>query len=261
MTILRPLHVLSFLPVHWQRALRDCPVERVRRGMSGAQLFRFRDTRWGELYLKVADADGVADLRAEAERTRWLRNAGATVPEILWSDGQVAAVLMTALAGTHPEQSPQPVATVIEHLARGLRALHALPLADCPFDETAAARLALARRMIAEDQIDNENFDERNRGLAPILLYQRLAASVPRPDLTVVHGDATFDNILIDDGRVGFVDCGRAGRGDRYLDLEAVTSDIDAHFGEEWIEPFARAYGIKLDAAKLRFFDDLYELF
>ena len=92
----------------------------------------------------------------------------------------------------------------------------------------------------------------------------RLAADAPRitEDIVLVHGDATFDNLLIDrDGNLGFIDCGHAGRGDRTLDLEAVTSDIEEHFGPQWIEHFARSYGTALNPAKLRFFDDLYELF
>lgn len=255
-------HVLSLLPGRWQRELRQCPVERVRRGMSGAALYRFPDSRQGELYLKVADADGVADLRAEVERTQWLRNAGTTVPEVLWSNGRSGAVLMTALPGAHPEQLRQPVAAIVEHLAHGLRALHSIAVADCLFDETTPVRLKRANQMIARGEIHNEHFDERNRQISPLALYRRLVATMPQPDLVVVHGDATFDNILIDDkGRVGFIDCGHAGRGDRYLDLEAVTSDIGQHFGSQWIEPFARAYGTPLDVNKLRFFDDLYELF
>jgi aminoglycoside 3'-phosphotransferase II len=264
MPTLRATHVLSLLPTRWQRELRDCPIQRVQRGKSGAQLFRFRDSRCGELYLKVAEPNDPV-LRAELERTRWLMKAGASVPEVLWSDGRSAAVLMTALPGSHPEQQlRQPVAAIVDQLARGLHALHAIPIADCSFDETTATRLALARQMIAQGQIHSENFDERNRRIAPIALYRRLVATMPQlpPDLVVVHGDATFDNILIDDeGHVGFIDCGRSGRGDRYLDLEAMTSDIEDHFGSQWIEPFARCYGITLDLGKLRFFDDLYELF
>jgi kanamycin kinase/aminoglycoside 3'-phosphotransferase-2 len=79
----------------------------------------------------------------------------------------------------------------------------------------------------------------------------------------LVHGDATFDNILIDaEGGIGFIDCGHAGRGDRYLDLHAITSDVGEHFGPEWVETFATRYNnIKLDRSKLLFFSDLYELF
>ncbi|MGH7248223.1 MAG: phosphotransferase, partial [Pseudomonadota bacterium] len=80
--------------------------------------------------------------------------------------------------------------------------------------------------------------------------------------IVVVHGDAKFDNMLIDDdGNVGFIDCGHVGRGDRYLDLEATISDVDEHFGPAWIGMFARDYGVQLDPAKLQFFSDLYELF
>jgi aminoglycoside phosphotransferase len=79
----------------------------------------------------------------------------------------------------------------------------------------------------------------------------------------VVHGDATFDNLLIDDAEnVGFIDCGHAGRGDRYLDLATMVADIDAYFGPDCIPLFARSYGhAAFDARKLEFFNDLYDLF
>ena len=144
---------------------------------------------------------------------------------------------MTALPGAHPEQLRQPVAAIVEHLAHGLRALHSIAVTDCPFDETTPVRLARAEQMIARGEIHNQHFDERNRRLSPLALYPRLVATMPQPDLVVVHGDATFDNILIDaTGHIGFIDCGHAGRGDRYLDLEAVTNDIaEAVCGAELI--------------------------
>jgi aminoglycoside 3'-phosphotransferase II len=79
----------------------------------------------------------------------------------------------------------------------------------------------------------------------------------------VTHGDATFDNILIDaNGRVGFIDCGRAGRADRYVDLSLLALQIDEHLGARWISQFREAYGIaRRDHCKAAFFDDLYELF
>jgi aminoglycoside phosphotransferase len=100
--------------------------------------------------------------------------------------------------------------------------------------------------------------------LAPQFIYTRLIRTVPeREDIVVVHGDATFDNLLIDDAEnVGFIDCGHAGRGDRYIDLATIVADIDAHFGPDCISLFARSYGQAMfDARKLEFFHDLYELF
>ena len=95
-------------------------------------------------------------------------------------------------------------------------------------------------------------------------IYDRLLRTRPASeDLVLVHGDATFDNILIDpDQNIGFIDCGHAGRGDRYLDLAAITEAIADHFGPAWVGTFGRAYGnVTLDAARLAFFSDLYELF
>jgi len=258
--------LLAALPQSWPRKLDGYRFQSVKHGMSDAQVFRLRGAASQTLYLKAAPPDALAEFRGEIERTRWLSARSVRVPEILdaFDDGRLGVALMTALPGAHPHETAMPVAAVVAHLARGLRALHAIAAADCPFDETMAERLARARTAIAEGNVDPGEFDERNLGYSPLEIYETLARDAPRiaQDIVLVHGDATFDNLLIDGGgNLGFIDCGHAGRGDRYLDLEAVTSDIDEHFGPQWIEPFARHYGITLDAATLDFFDDLYEFF
>ena len=274
MAAMQRKELLAALPQSWRRMLGDFRFQSVEHGMSDARIFRLRNPASQTFYLKAAMSDGMSDgksdalseFRSEIERTRWLSTRNVRVPEILdlFDDGRIGAALMTALPGSHPHELAQPPAEIVAHLARGLRALHARAAADCPFDETTAARLARARAMIDENRIDPNAFDERNVGRSPLEIYRRLAADAPRipNDIVIVHGDATFDNLLIDaEGTLGFIDCGHAGRGDRYLDLEAVTSDIEEHFGVQWVEEFARCYDVTLDPAKLRFFDDLYEFF
>jgi aminoglycoside phosphotransferase len=142
--------------------------------------------------------------------------------------------------------------------------VHSVPVLDCPFDETVTTRLERAREAIERGLVEPEEFDERNRNLTPEQLYAALLQIVPEHEsLAVVHGDATFDNLLIDDeGKIGFIDCGHAGRGDRYLDLATAVMDIREHFGPDWIARFAAAYDrTRLDMSKLNFFSDLYELF
>ena len=258
--------LFAVLPQAWRQKLGDYRFQSVKRGMSGAQIFRLHGRSGQALYLKAATQGALPELRDEIERTRWLSARNIAVPDILdvFDDSRCGVALMTALPGSHPLEAAQPPTEIIVHLARGLRALHALPAAGCPFDETTAARLARARAMIETGHVDPGEFDDRNRGRSPLEIYRQLTAHAPRlaPDIVLIHGDATFDNLLIDaGGNLGFIDCGHAGRGDRYLDLEAVTSDIEEHFGPQWLEPFARHYGIALDAEKLRFFDDLYEFF
>ncbi len=259
---------LSALPASWRRALRRFAIEQIGRGMSAANLFRLRDDSRGEwLYLKIYRGESApAELRNEVERTKWLARRGVMVPRFLrlCEDSLLAAGIMTALPGCHPQHARMPLPKLMRQLAEGLRKLHSIPARDCPFYETVDVRLARARAAIAEGLVDPEYFSERNQGLAPQAIYTRLIRTVPEhEDIVVVHGDATFDNLLIDDAaNVGFIDCGHAGRGDRYFDLATIVDDIDSHFGPDCIPLFARSYGhAAFDARKLEFFNDLYELF
>ena len=266
--VLMAQDALSALPESWRRALRRFAIKPIGHGMSDANLFRLRDdVRAERLYLKVHRGEAAqTELRNEVERTKWLAARGIMVPRFvrLCEDGLLAAVLMTALPGRHPQHAHIPLPELIRQLAEGLRKLHSIPASDCPFDETVRARLARARSAIAEGLVDPDYFSERNQGLAPQAIYTRLMRTVPEhEDIVVVHGDATFDNLLIDDaGNVGFIDCGHTGRGDRYLDLATMVADIDAYFGPDCIPLFARSYGhAAFDERKLGFFTDLYELF
>lgn len=269
---LRLDEALRRLPSCWRAAVAGCAIEPAA-GMGGAPVFRLSDERGGCRYLKLAWGREAQRLRAEIARTEWLASRHVRVAEFLMKTctDEVVACLMTAVPGRSLTSEPAGTTTfdlpaAARAIGRGLARLHGVPVADCPFDEMPRIRLARAFDDIAHGRIDASQFDDRNAGVAPDTLYRRLAGIVPvaaDDDIVVVHGDATLDNMLIGpDGELGFLDCGHAGRSDRYLDLAVVEMDLHAAFGRDSVEAFIAAYGIRhWDDRKAAFFRDLYELF
>jgi aminoglycoside 3'-phosphotransferase-2 len=270
---LQSYDALHLLPCDWRAMLAGHAVEPAA-GMGGAFVFRVSEPS-GCRYLKLAAGQQAAALRQEIARTEWLSSQHVRVPELLMKacTDEVTAVLMTALPGRHLSPGDIPpghrarvdgdLPALVRAIGRGLARLHALPAADCPFDEMPRTRLARAREAIDRNQVDASQFDDRNAGVTPEMLYQRLAGAVPAPeDVVVVHGDATLANMLIGpDGQLGFIDCANAGRSDRYLDLAVAEMDLHAGFGPEAASGLIAAYGIHWDERKAAFFRDLYELF
>ena len=145
-----------------------------------------------------------------------------------------------------PNTCPLPPAQVATIVGRAFARLHKLSVKACPFDETIATRLARAKDNIARGLIEPEEFDDRNRGVAPEAICERLMRRPPAEDIVVVHGDATLSNVLIDDdGQAGFVDCGHCGRSDRYQDLALLAADIAENFGPRHVAAFRKAYGLE----------------
>lgn len=256
--------VLLLLPPDWRAALAGQAIERAA-GMGGAAVYRVSDPAGGSRFLKLARGPGAALLRQEIVRTEWLSSHHVCVPEFLMTafTDDVTAVLMTAVPGRHLTPGAGDLHARVCAIGRGLARLHALPAADCPFDEMPRTRLARARQAIARNEVDSGQFDSRNAGVTPETLYRRLAGAVPPEDVVVVHGDATLENLLIGpDGELGFIDCGSAGRSDRYVDLALAEMDLRAAFGHDAAEGFIAAYGIRdWDDRKAALFRDLYELF
>ena len=172
-------------------------------------------------------------------------------------------MMTAALAGVAVGDCARPVREVVECLGHGLAGLHALPASACPFDESIGVRLAWARTLVAQGLVDQNHFAERNRHASP----QQLSEARGKPaGLRGPGGGPRRRNFCQSADRrrrqARFIDCGQAGRGDRYLDLELITSEIAENFGAEWVEVFTRSYGAAgWDAAKAAFFADLYELF
>lgn len=260
--------VVRLLPPRFRSALRNHAAT-PSPGMGGASVFRVSGPAGDCHYLKVACGPEAEALADEIARTRWLSSRGIRVPRFVMTaaTGMVTACLMTAVPGRPPAHGGRHGANAAVHaIGRGLARLHAVPGADCPFDEMPATRLARARHDIDRGLIDGSGFDARNAGVTPAALYRRLASTVPataEADVVVVHGDATLANMLIGpDGELGLIDCGRAGRSDRYVDLAVAEMEVSATFGRDAARALVTAYRLGAwDDRRAAFFRDLYELF
>lgn len=235
-------------------------------GEAGAAVYRLHAAGRSDLYLKHGDghvADAVTD---EMARMRWLGRHVAT-PEVrgFVLDEAGAWLLMSAVPGRTAYQilAEEPVLgpAIVAALAAHLRALHAIPVAACPFDSGHQVRMTLARARIDARLVDEDDFGAMHEGWTAEQVWDVMTALLPlAPDPVVTHGDYSLDNILIAGGQVaGVIDLDRVGIADRYQDLAILADSLD-EFGLR--ERLFDAYGIpEPDARKLRFHLCLDEMF
>lgn len=155
-------------------------------------------------------------------------------------------------------------AQVVVLLADALRALHALPVAGCPFDHRLASRLPEVAARVAAGLIDADDFDDERLGQSAEQVYAELIATCPADeDLVVTHGDACLPNLMAVDGRFsGFIDCGRLGVADRCQDLALAARSLVHNYGDtRWVAPLLARYGIGADERRLAFYRLLDEFF
>ncbi|MEV0341669.1 phosphotransferase [Nocardia sp. NPDC050713] len=199
---------------------------------------------------------------AEHDRLDWLRVRGIRVPEVAAFAEDVlvladaGAPSLAARESDGRTASPS-IGTIMGEL---LRRLHALPIAECPFDGRLDTVLAQARRHVLEGLVDPDDFDDDNSDLAPEQVLDRLLAERPRTeDLVVAHGDFTPPNVL-ENGIL--LDVGGLGVADRYRDLALAERDLREDFGDDEVRAFFAAYGLDApDRARLDYYRLLDELF
>ncbi|HVV22978.1 MAG TPA: aminoglycoside 3'-phosphotransferase [Pseudonocardiaceae bacterium] len=218
--------------------------ERVTIGHSGAVV-----TRRAGVYRKESATD---DLVGEGERLTWLRSHGIPAPDVLECR---PGLLMTAEVPGRSAAEPWPAhqrPRIVDALADLTRALHALPVADCPFDRTLSVTIPEA---LAAD-VDDLGDPAADR-LVATLLDTRPAAE----DLVVCHGDLCVPNVLFDPvtcAVTGVIDTGRLGVADRWVDLAITTRSLagalNPQYGPAAADRYLARYGIAPDPAKIAFY-------
>ena len=235
-------------------------------GEAGATVHRLHAPGRPDLYLKHGAGDIADAVTDEMVRMRWLGGRLAT-PEVrgFVLDDAGAWLMMSAVPGRTAYQvladesaDPEPI---VAALAEHLRALHNVPLADCPFNSSHTVRMARARGRIDAGLVDEGDFGDAHEGWTAERVWTKMLALLPlSPDPVITHGDYSLDNILIKDMRVsGMIDLDRVGIADRYQDLSILADSLD-EFGLR--DHMFAAYGIdEPDARKVRFHLCLDEMF
>jgi kanamycin kinase len=212
-------------------------------------------------FVKWAPAGSGLDLASEVVRLRWAARS-TPVPVVLEHDGNDDGEwLLTAGLPGRSAVDPRWLADpgpAVDAIGAGLRALHdALPVAECPFDWSAGARVAV----VQPDLMRRERFSPEHAALPPAEVLARLA-DVPDVDrLVVCHGDACAPNtLLLDDGRwSGHVDLGTLGVADRWADLAVATWSTGWNYGPGWESRLLAAYGVEPDRERMTYYRLLWD--
>jgi len=183
---------------------------------------------------RVRGGAAVAELLGERDRQAWLAHVGVPAPQVVeWTATEDGATLVSTTVPGVPASSVG--AADAERAMRGIGALLAglhRVAATCPFDRRLGVTVPLARAAVAAARVDLDDLDEQRAGRAPSSLLEELErrAAGRAEDVVLCHGDASLPNLFLDPSTwepTGFVDVGRLGVADRYLDLALVLRSMD----------------------------------
>ncbi|MBB6210467.1 kanamycin kinase [Novispirillum itersonii] len=199
---------------------------------------------------------------------RWLAGR-LSVPEVVaTAETDHGAFMITRALPGDPLFTRIDAGKPVEGLfLEALRLVQAVPVAECPFDAGVFPRLTeldylLAQGLAAED-IDLSPWP----GLTgPEDLRAHLHATRPAEDSgedpVFSHGDLGDSNILIDSREtLHFIDLGRGGRADRWLDIAFLCRNLREEVSAEAEQAFLRQLGRPDAPDRRRFFEQLDELF
>jgi kanamycin kinase len=210
------------------------PVEFTWRNQLGGLTFRT-----GDRYVKWYPTSSGLDLGRERDRLSWI-SARHPAPRVVdfGVDAHGQWMVTEALTGEHavgPRWQAEP-RKAIQAMATGLRALHAIPIADFPVEWTSQSWV----------------------GRAPA----SLGARPPLDGPVLVHGDACAPNTLVSASGewTGHVDFGDLAIGDRWADLAVASLSLDWNFGEGHQAQFFDCYGIEPDQRHIAYYRELWNL-
>lgn len=222
------------IPALVQELAGGFPADLVWRNDLGGLTFRV-----GDRFVKWNPRRTGIDLDLERVRLDWI-SSRHPAPRVLahGSDDEGQWLVTAALVGDSAVgdawRARRPEA--IRAIAQGLRAIHAISIADFP-----------------------------PRWTPEVWVGRRPRSLEPRPPIdepVLVHGDACAPNTLISASGAwtGNVDFGDLAVGDRWADLAIASLSLDWNFGEGHQGELFDAYGIVPDETRIRYYRALWQL-
>lgn len=195
---------------------------------------------------------------------QWL-SGKLKVPEVVLTaqDEQQEYMITRAVPGVPLSSLVENKRPVLALFQEALRQVQAVPIADCPFDSGAAARLRELVFLLGHGLIDEDyDFSAWPKLSTPQDLLAHLHASAPQEDLVFSHGDLGDSNIFVSErDELYFIDLGRGGKADRWLDIAFVHRNLREDVSPRSARQFLAALDRPDVAAKRTFFEQLDELF
>lgn len=235
-------------------------------GRSEASVLLLRRAGAPDLVLKSEAAGPFAELPGEVQRLRWLSSVGLPAPTVIAEahGGSRYWLLMSAVEGENLACLRAEPSVIVDMAAAALRRLHAVDVVDCPYHRGLDHMLSLARARMHAGLVDETDFDDERQGRSAADLMDELIRRRPSETRTVVvHGDPCLPNLIGNAGIFsGYIDVGRLGVADPYVDIALACNSIAYNLGPQWVSVFLERYGLGVvDEARLDYYRLLDEFF
>lgn len=238
-------------------------------GMSPAEVYRL-ENKEHSVFLKRSShlyRHTTYDVKREYDTINWLSGKVNLPCAVHYEEtSEYNTLLMSEMKGKDLEALKDniSIADFVEYYVQALLKIQSVDIAKCPHNNCIDNRLKELRYLIdrgladtnADNWEENTNFTDGNE------LYEYLIKNKPEEDYVFSHGDLCNSNIFIDNNETGFIDLGRCGIADKWLDIAFCTREIRELTTEsKWIDLFFDRLGLQPDWEKIKYFILLDELF
>lgn len=229
-------------------------------GRLGDSISKYENEQGEIIYLKCGHGVAATSLESESKVFFWLENKGITIPRILFymRERDQVFLLISGVEGLPAHKAANlSKEEILKIAAEALYKFHHLDTKGAEDLDTIDKDLEEIGGYVVAGMINVENFKDNNEGKTPQQVLEFLYSQKDSLEKdTLTHGDYCFPNIMINNGKYGFIDLGKCGVGDKYKDFSAMEVSIKRNFGAEWIGTFYKYYNPELmvDEEKIKYY-------